>query len=111
MGHAHLAGRADVARGAAAFLHLQGLGSLGGAGLGDLKADPADAGRQRHGGEGGSDQDLVQVGQRHQEVLTGGRLSVGPAPEFLGRGGRQQMKVRGWPCSTPTPNPCLPGTG
>lgn len=108
--HAYLAGQTDVAWGAAALLHFEGPGSAGGPGLGDLQADCADAGRQRHGGECGPDQELIQVSQCHQEVLACGWLPIGTAPEFLGWGVATWAGALGFvgcSCSYHPPTPAL----
>lgn len=72
-----------VPRGAAAFLHLRGRGEAGLGGHGRIHGDVSDAGRGRAGGVGGSDEDLIQVGQGHQEMLPRCRLPIRPLPVLL----------------------------
>lgn len=72
-----------VPRGTATFLHLEGRGQAGLGGHGRVHGHVGDGGRGRAGGVGGSDEDLIQVGQCHQQVLPCCRLPVRPLPVLL----------------------------
>lgn len=72
-----------VSGGTATFLHL---GSWGQARLGGHSRVHGHIGDGGHGcarGVGGSDEDLIQVGQCHQQVLPCRWLPVWPLPIFL----------------------------
>lgn len=100
---AHLAGQPVVAGGAAAFLHFRGRGEAGLGGHGYIHGDVGDAGCGRAGGVGGSDEDLIQVGQSHQEMLPCRRLSVRPLPVLLQA--ERGVKGRVWGGTTDTHTP------
>lgn len=82
-GGCHLAGEPVVAGGAAAFLHLGGRGEAGLGGHSGVHGHVGDAGRGRAGRVGGSDEELVQVGQSHQQMLPRRRLPIRPLPVLL----------------------------
>lgn len=80
----YLAGQALVPRRAPALLHLQRRAQTAVAGHRHLHADVRNAGGAHVGGVGRPDEDVVQVGQDHHQVLAGGRHAIGAAPVFLG---------------------------
>lgn len=79
----HLAGEPVVAGGAAAFLHFGGWGEAGLGGHSSVHGHVGDAGCGHAGRVGGSDEELVQVGQSHQEMLPRCRLPIRPLPVLL----------------------------
>ena len=80
----YLAGESLVSGRAAALLHLEGLRQAAVVGHRHLHADVVDAGGPHLGGVGRSDQDVVQIGQDHHQVLSGGGHAIRTTPEFLG---------------------------
>lgn len=92
-----------VSGGTATFLHLGGWGQAGLGGHGRVHGHVSDGGHGRAGGVGGSDEDLVQVSQCHQQVLPRRLLPVWPLPVLLwergvsrghtGKGGHQGQRL------------------
>lgn len=79
----YLARESLVPRWAAALLHLQGLGQATVVGHRNFHADVGNAGGAHLGGVGCSNQDIIQIGQNHHQVLTGGGHAIRTAPVFL----------------------------
>lgn len=79
----HLAGESLVSRRAAALLHLKGPSQAAVVWYCHFHADFGDTRRAHLGGVGCSDQDVIQVGQDHQQVFTCGGHAVRTTPVLL----------------------------
>ena len=79
----YLAGQPLVSRWAAALLHLQRLGQAAVVGHSHFHVDLRDAGGSHLGGVRRSDEDVIQIGQNHHQVLAGGRHAIRTMPVFL----------------------------
>lgn len=83
----YLTGESLVSRRAAALFDLEGLCQSAVVGHCHLHADIRYAGGTHLGGIRSPDQDVIQVGQNHHQVLPGGRHAVRTMPVSLQRKG------------------------
>lgn len=83
--NSYLTGQALIPRRAMALLHIQSSIQASIMRHGDLHADPRDARRAQDGVVRASNQNVIQVGQHHQQVFPSGGHAIRTLPVLLHR--------------------------